>query len=35
MLLVYLNEQTLSESEGQACYVKSAQLAQDRQPSGH
>src|SRR5438477_12357620 len=29
MLLVYLNEQTLSESERQECYVKSAQLAQE------
>jgi len=34
MLLVYLNEQTLSESERQECYVKSAQLAQDLHSSG-
>jgi hypothetical protein len=29
MLLVYLDEQALSESERQQCYVKSAQLAQE------
>ena len=29
MLLVYLNEQALSDSERQECYVKSAQLARD------
>jgi len=34
MLLVYLNEQTLSESERQECYVKSARLAQDIHSSG-
>ena len=34
MLLVYLNEQTLSENERQECYVKSARLAQDIHSSG-
>jgi hypothetical protein len=29
MLLIYLDEKTLSESEREACYVESAQLAQD------
>jgi hypothetical protein len=29
MLLVYLNEQALSDSERQECYVKSTQLARD------
>jgi hypothetical protein len=29
MLLIYLNEQALSESERQACYVESVQLAHD------
>ena len=28
MLLVYLDEQALSESEREKCYVESAQLAQ-------
>jgi hypothetical protein len=34
MLLVYLNEQALSDSEREDCYVKSAQLAQDLSASG-
>jgi hypothetical protein len=34
MLLVYLNEQALSESERQECYVKSAQLAREIHSSG-
>ncbi len=34
MLLVYLDEKALSESERQDCYVKSAQLAQDLHSSG-
>jgi len=34
MLLVYLDEQALSESERQQCYVKSAQLAQDIHKKG-
>ncbi|PYR96587.1 MAG: hypothetical protein DMG15_12415 [Acidobacteria bacterium] len=34
MLLVYLNEQTLSEAEREECYVKSARLAQDIHSSG-
>ena len=35
MLLVYLDEQALSEAERQHCYVESAQLAQDLNSSGH
>ncbi len=35
MLLVYLNEQTLSQSERDECYVKSARLARDIHASGH
>src|SRR5215470_3506455 len=34
MLLVYLDEKVLSESECQDCYVKSAQLARDLHSSG-
>ena len=34
MLLVYLNEQALSESEREQCYVKSAQLAQEIHSNG-
>jgi len=34
MLLVYLEEQALTESERQDCYVKSARLAQDIHASG-
>ncbi len=29
MLLIYVDEKTLSESEREACYVESAQLAHD------
>lgn len=35
MLLVYLDEQVLSETERADCYVKSAQLTQDLNSSGH
>jgi hypothetical protein len=35
MLLVYLDEQGLSEQERQECYVKSAQLARDMHSTGH
>ena len=35
MLLVYLDEQALSESEREHCYVESAQLTQDLYTSGH
>jgi hypothetical protein len=35
MLLVYLDEQVLSEAERADCYVKSAQLTQDLNASGH
>jgi hypothetical protein len=35
MLLVYLDEQALSETEREHCYVKSAQLTQDLNASGH
>ena len=34
MLLVYLDEQALSESEREHCYVESAQLACDLSASG-
>jgi hypothetical protein len=34
MLLVYLEEQVLSEKERDECYVKSAQLAQDIHSKG-
>ncbi|PWT90398.1 MAG: hypothetical protein C5B55_09825 [Blastocatellia bacterium] len=34
MLLVYLNEQAMSDAERQECYVKSAQLAQDLSTNG-
>jgi hypothetical protein len=34
MLLVYLDEQALSESEREHCYVESAQLTQDLNSSG-
>ena len=34
MLLVYLDETALSESEREQCYVKSAQLAQDLSTGG-
>src|SRR5712675_1988520 len=35
MLLVYLDEKVLSESERQDCYVKSAQLAREIHSSGN
>ena len=35
MLLVYLDEQALSETERERCYVKSAQLTQDLNSSGN
>lgn len=34
MLLIYFNEQALSETERQHCYVDSARLAQDLNSSG-
>jgi hypothetical protein len=34
MLLIYLDEQALSETERQECYVESTQLAQQIQSSG-
>lgn len=34
MLLVYLEEQALSETEREHCYVESAQLAQEIKSSG-
>ena len=34
MLLVYLNEQALSDTEREHCYVESAQLARDLSTSG-
>ena len=34
MLLVYLDEQALSEEEREHCYVESAQLARDLNDSG-
>jgi hypothetical protein len=34
MLLVYLDEQALTEEEREHCYVESAQLAQDLNTSG-
>ncbi|MFY9610147.1 MAG: YciI family protein [Blastocatellia bacterium] len=35
MLLVYLDEQAMSETERAHCYVESAQLTQDLNASGH
>ena len=35
MLLVYLDEQVLTEAEREQCYVKSAQLTQELTTSGH
>lgn len=35
MLLIYLNENALSESERDACYRDSAKLTQDLNASGH
>jgi hypothetical protein len=34
MLLVYLNEKSLSEAEREDCYIKSAQLAREIDASG-
>jgi hypothetical protein len=34
MLLIYLDEQTLSETEREACYVESTQLAHDLKSNG-
>ena len=34
MMLVYLNEQVMSESEREYCYVKSAELTQQLNSSG-
>ena len=34
MLLIYFDEQALSETERQACYVESAQLAHEIKASG-
>jgi len=34
MLLIYLDEQALSESERQKCYVESTQLAQEIHSAG-
>ena len=35
MLLVYLNEQALSDTEREHCYVESAQLARDLSDKGN
>jgi hypothetical protein len=35
MLLIYLDEQALSESEREKCYAESARLAQELHASGH
>ena len=35
MLLIYLDEQALSESEREECYVESTQLARDLAASGN
>jgi hypothetical protein len=35
MLLIYHEEKALSEAEREACYVESAQLAQEIQSDGH
>ena len=35
MLLVYLDEQALSDAEREHCYVESAQLSQELNASGH
>ena len=34
MLLIYFDEQTLSETEREACYVESTQLAQEIKSKG-
>jgi len=35
MLLVYLDEQAMTEGEREHCYVESAQLTQDLNATGH
>ena len=35
MMLVYLDEQALDETEREQCYVESAQLTQELNSSGH
>jgi hypothetical protein len=35
MLLIYLDEQALSETEREQCYVESTRLAQELNASGH
>lgn len=35
MLLIYLDEQALSETEREQCYAESTQLAQELNASGH
>jgi len=35
MLLIYLDEQSLGETEREDCYVESTQLAQELNSSGH
>ena len=35
MLLIYLDEKALSETEREQCYVKSAQVAREIHASGH
>jgi hypothetical protein len=35
MLLIYMDEQALNETERRECYVESAQLAQDLHANGH
>lgn len=35
MLLVYMNEQAMTDEERQHCYVESAQLTQDLHANGH
>ena len=35
MLLIYLDEQSLGETEREDCYVESTQLARDLNSSGH
>jgi len=35
MMLVYLDEQTMTDEEREHCYVESAQLTQDLNSTGH
>jgi hypothetical protein len=35
MLMIYINEQAMTETERNECYVESAQLAQDLNASGN